>query len=152
MELGYRQLIIEFDSADVLRLIEQRNTNGAPSTIIHSIHLLCDLDWRFDFSKKGRRLKHRYGTRPVDTDNLQWLIEARSEVFCLQHNQKENLRQHLAMARSCGFEHRHNHAVREQIGSQSSPSEIEGRHRKLDRVRSIEWQQVYQQWKFIELF
>ncbi|KAK8594251.1 hypothetical protein V6N13_126060 [Hibiscus sabdariffa] len=42
--LGYRQLIIESDSADALRLIEQRNTKGGPFTIIHSIHLLCDLD------------------------------------------------------------------------------------------------------------
>ncbi|KAK8644880.1 hypothetical protein V6N13_118742 [Hibiscus sabdariffa] len=52
--LGYRQLIIESDSANALRWIEQRNTKGGPFTIIHCIHLLCDLDWRLVFSKVAR--------------------------------------------------------------------------------------------------
>ncbi|KAK8653885.1 hypothetical protein V6N13_127868 [Hibiscus sabdariffa] len=55
-ELGYRQLIIEIDSADALRLIEQRNKERGPFTIVHRIHLLCELDWRLVFSKVVRSL------------------------------------------------------------------------------------------------
>ncbi|KAL4353082.1 hypothetical protein GQ457_06G008320 [Hibiscus cannabinus] len=54
--LGYRQLIIESDCADALRWIEHRHSNGRPFTIIHSIHLLCDLEWCLVFSKVARSL------------------------------------------------------------------------------------------------
>ncbi|KAK8989363.1 hypothetical protein V6N11_063794 [Hibiscus sabdariffa] len=53
-ELGYRQLVIETDSADALRLIEQKSKGGGPFTLVHRIHVLRVLDWRLVFSKIGR--------------------------------------------------------------------------------------------------
>ncbi|KAL4280844.1 hypothetical protein GQ457_03G019340 [Hibiscus cannabinus] len=53
-ELGYRQLVIETDSVDALRLIEQRSKGGGPFTLVHRIHVLRVLDWRLVFSKIGR--------------------------------------------------------------------------------------------------
>ncbi|KAL4376998.1 hypothetical protein GQ457_02G041230 [Hibiscus cannabinus] len=49
--LGCRNLIIESDNVDALRLIQQRSTISGPFTIINYIHQLCDKDWRLDFSK-----------------------------------------------------------------------------------------------------
>ncbi|KAK8607988.1 hypothetical protein V6N13_023446 [Hibiscus sabdariffa] len=53
-ELGYRQLVIETDSADALRLIEQKSKGGGPFTLVHRIHVLRVLDWRLVFSKIRR--------------------------------------------------------------------------------------------------
>ncbi|KAK8496054.1 hypothetical protein V6N13_089437 [Hibiscus sabdariffa] len=53
--LGSRDLIVESDSVDALRMLQQRSTKSGLFTIISHIFQLCNKDWRIDFSKVDRR-------------------------------------------------------------------------------------------------
>ncbi|KAK8553225.1 hypothetical protein V6N13_089436 [Hibiscus sabdariffa] len=53
--LGCRDLIVESNSADALRMLQQHSTKSGLFTIISHIFQLYNKDWHIAFSKVDRR-------------------------------------------------------------------------------------------------